>query len=116
MEFSSSLKKNYEFRRLYHKGKSYAAPSLVVYWRRNGSRCNRLGITVSNKIGKAVVRNKIRRRLREIYRLNEGRFNRGLDIVVVARARSVNTDYHKLEADFLHACAKLGILRKPGEE
>ena len=88
MEFTQSLKNNFEFRRLYNKGKSAASPLLVVYCRRNGRPCNRLGITVSKKVGKAVHRNKLRRRLREAYRLSEARLVRGWDIVVVARAFS----------------------------
>ncbi|MEG1790197.1 MAG: ribonuclease P protein component [Oscillospiraceae bacterium] len=109
MEFTDSLKKNYEFRRLYQRGKSFARPCLVVYFRRNGSTENRLGITVSNKVGNAVTRNHVRRRLREIYRLSEAQLKRGLDIVIVARIRGANADYAVLERDYLAACAKLGI-------
>lgn len=110
MEFTTSLRKNYEFRRLYQKGKSAVSPCLAVYCRRSGGGVNRLGITVSNKLGNAVTRNRIRRRLREIYRLNEPRFRRGRDIVAVARARSVGVDYPTLEREFLALCAQLGLL------
>jgi ribonuclease P protein component len=116
LEFTTALKKNYEFRRLYQKGKSVAAPCLVVYCRPNGGQANRLGITVSNKVGKAVTRNRIRRRMREIYRLNEGRFARGMDLVVVARVRSAAADYARLESDFLNVCASLGLLKKGAAE
>lgn len=116
LEFTTSLKKNYEFRRLYQKGKSAAVSSLVVYFRPNRGRDNRLGITVSNKIGNAVTRNRIRRRMREIYRLNEGRFARGLDLVVVARTKSAFADYAGLEKDFLKACAVLGVIGKEAEK
>ena len=105
MEFTDSLKLNYEFRRAYRKGRSAAEPCLVVYARRNGRAGNRLGFTVSNKLGCAVVRNRVRRRLREIYRLNE-------DLVVVARSRSVGADYKRLEREFLAACGELGLLRE----
>jgi len=71
---------------------------------------NRLGITVSAKIGNAVVRNKIRRRLKEIYRTNEQRFRAGYDIVAVARARASSSEYAELEASFLRLSAKLGLL------
>ena len=67
MEFSKSLKLNHLFRRLYRKGQSAANGYLVLYCRRNGSQTNRIGLTVSAKLGHAVVRNKLRRRLREIY-------------------------------------------------
>ncbi|NCB51301.1 MAG: ribonuclease P protein component [Clostridia bacterium] len=116
MEFTTSLKKNYEFRRLYQRGKSLAARDLVVYFRKNGGRENRLGITVSNKIGNAVTRNRIRRRMREIYRLNETRFLGGIDIVVVARVRSAAAEYSELEKEFLLACDSLGLLKREAEE
>ena len=112
MEFTDSLKLNYEFRRAYRTGRSAAEPCLVVYARRNGKAGNRLGFTVSNKLGCAVVRNRVRRRLREIYRLNESRLCRGHDVVVVARSRSVGADYQRLEREFLRACAELGLVKE----
>jgi ribonuclease P protein component len=116
LKFSTSLKNNYEFRRLYSKGKSASTPILVVYCRRNGRDYNQIGITVSNKIGKAVHRNRVRRRLREIYRTNEAKLLRGFDIVMVARVRSRYTTYWELEKAFLTACEKLGILSGAGAE
>ena len=118
MKYSVSMKKNHEFRRLYAKGKSVATPPLVVYCRRVKRDYNQLGLTVSTKIGNAVCRNKIRRRLREIYRLNEERFQSGLDIVVVARVKSRYVSYAELEKAFIFACSRLGILsdeRKSGD-
>jgi ribonuclease P protein component len=112
MGFTTSLKKNYEFRRLYQKGKSAAAPSLVVYFRKNHGKENRLGITVSNKIGNSVVRNRVRRRMREIYRLNEARIVRGIDLVVVARARSAAAGLCELEKDFLRASLRSACFRR----
>ena len=97
MKFSKSLKLNHLFRKLYRKGKSAAGKYLVLYCRRNGTQENRIGLTVSAKLGHAVVRNKVRRRLREIYRLHEDRFQPGWDIVVVARSRAVGAPYKKLE-------------------
>ena len=115
MKFSVSLKENYAFRRLYAKGKSAASPLLVVYFRRNGSTGNRLGLTVSTKVGKAVERNRVRRRLREIYRLNEDKLLPGYDIVIVARVRSKTVSYRELEEHFLSLCTRLGLMR-PEEE
>ena len=109
MQFSESLNKNYEFRRLYAKGRSAVAPTLVVYMRRVKRDTNRVGFTVTVKLGKAVVRNRVRRRLREIYRLHEGEIARGVDMVVVARGRSIDAAYARLEQDFLLCCEKLGI-------
>ncbi|MBR5705870.1 MAG: ribonuclease P protein component [Deltaproteobacteria bacterium] len=115
MNFTETLKKNYEFQRLYAKGKSAVTPYLVVYVRKTKRRENRVGFTVSNKLGKAVVRNRVRRRLREIYRLHESEFSRGVELVIVARARAVGARYAQLERALLSACKKLGVLEETGE-
>ena len=112
MKVRCTLKKNSDFRRLYAKGKSAATPYLVLYCRRNRTGKNRLGYTVSTKLGHAVVRNRVRRRLREIYRLNSPALKQGWDIVVVARQRCVGADYHKMDAAFLRACRELGLCRE----
>ena len=112
MQFSKSLKLNHLFRRLYQKGKSAANKYLVIYCRRNGSPENRIGYTVSSKLGHAVVRNRVRRRLREIYRLHESQFRPGWDLVVVARSRAVDAPYKKLEGAYLSLAEKLDLLRK----
>ena len=85
MKYTVSLKENRVFRRLYAKGRSAVSPTMVLYCRKNGRRENRLGLTTGTKLGHAVVRNRVRRRLREIYRLQEHRLSPGYDIVVVAR-------------------------------
>lgn len=115
MKFTDTLKRNYEFHRLYSKGKSAVTPYLVVYARKTKKSKNRIGITVSTKLGKAVTRNRVRRRLREIYRLNEERFVPGTEIVVVARVRAVKAAYSQLEHAMLSACGKLGILTGKAE-
>ena len=112
MKHTVSLKGNRSFRRMYAKGKSAASSTVVLYSRRNGSPENRLGLTVGTKVGKAVRRNLVRRRLREIYRLHETELRRGFDMVIVARARSVGATYRELERDFLSACARLSLLEK----
>jgi len=112
MQFSKSLKLNHLFRRLYQKGKSAANKYLVIYCRRNGSSENRIGYTVSSKLGHAVVRNRVRRRLREIYRLHEDQFRPGWDLVVVVRSRAVDAPYKKLEGAYLSLAGKLDLLRK----
>ena len=109
MKFSSSLKLNHIFRRLYSTGGA-ANSYLVLYARKNHLSTNRVGITVSKKLGHAVVRNRARRRLREVYRLNEHRFAPGWDIVAVARSRSIHADFAKLTQAYLSLAGKLGIL------
>ena len=102
MKRTMTVKENYEFRRIYAKGRSGVSPYLVVYVRPNRRGRNRLGVTVSTKLGHAVVRNRVRRRLREIFRLNQG----------VARTRAVGAEYRELERAFLNVCGKLGLREK----
>ena len=112
MKHTVSLKQNHEFRRLYSKGKSAVSPTMVLYCRRNGRRESRLGLTTGTKLGHAVVRNKVRRRLREIYRLHEHELTPGYDIVVVARVKAVYAKYAQLEKSFLSLADKLGLRKK----
>ena len=109
MKFSSSLKLNHVFRRLYHTS-GYADGFLVLYARRNRTATNRVGITVSKKLGKAHVRNRTRRRIREVYRLNEEKFLPGWDIVVVARTKAVDAEFSRLTKSYLTLAKKAGLL------
>lgn len=110
MKFSSSLKLNHIFRRLYHTN-GQANAYLVLYARKNRTGTNRVGITVSKKLGKAHIRNRVRRRLREVYRLNEEKFLPGWDIVVVARSRAIEAKFDRLTENYLALAKKAGILR-----
>ena len=112
MKSSVTLKQNSDFRRLYAKGKSSANRYLVLYCRRSGRALNRMGYTVSARLGGAVVRNRVRRRLREIARLNMPALKTGFDIVVVARSRAVTADYAELDRAYREACSALGLLRE----
>ena len=111
MKFSSALKLNHIFRRLYHTA-GFGNGYLVLYARKNHTATNRVGITVSKKLGGAVIRNRVRRRLREVYRLNELRFAPGWDIVVVARSRCISAPFEKLTEQYLSLAEKAGILRQ----
>ena len=110
MKYSTSLKLNHIFRRLYATS-GHANGYLVLYARRNRTNTNRVGVTVGKKLGHAVVRNRVRRRLREVYRLNEERFAPGWDIVVVARSRCISADFGKLTGAYLSLAEKAGILQ-----
>ena len=114
MKYSTSLKLNHIFRRLYHTS-GFADGLLVLYARKNRTAENRVGITVSKKLGKAHVRNRTRRRLREVYRLNEAKFCPGWDIVVVARTKAVDAEFSQLTKSFLALAKKAGILREGAE-
>ena len=109
MKFSSSLKLNHIFRRLYHTS-GYADGYLVLYARKNRTEGNRVGITVSKKLGKAHVRNRTRRRIREVYRLNEEKFLPGWDIVIVARTKAVEAEFSRLTQSCLTLAKKAGLL------
>lgn len=110
---ATTVKENYEFRRMYAKGKSGVSSCLVVYCRPNKRDHNRLGVTVSAKLGHAVVRNRIRRRLREIYRLSQPKMKQGFDIILVARSRAVMATYQDLERAYFRMCEKLDLLEQP---
>ena len=112
MKKAVTIKENYEFRRLYRKGVSAVSGSMVIYCRRNNFGRNRLGLTVSVKVGKAVVRNRARRRLREVYRLNDSALKQGWDIVLVARSRTATIPWKELNAHFLRLAKKLSLLEE----
>lgn len=110
MEYSTSLKLNHIFRRLYRTS-GFADGYLVLYARKNRTGINRVGITVSKKLGKAHIRNRTRRRIREVYRLNEAQFRPGWDLVVVARSKAVEAPFDKLTASFLSLAKKAGVTK-----
>ena len=106
-----TLKKNHEFQRLYRRGTSAVSGCLVVYCRKNRLRRNRIGLTASVKLGNAVKRNRARRRMREVYRLNADKLRPGWDLILVARTRTLNAPWPELNAAFVRLCKKLGLLR-----
>ena len=112
MNPGTSIKRSSDFRRIYAKGKSAVSPCVVVYCRKNRLGTNRVGFTVSKKLGKAVVRNRVRRRLREIIRLNSDRLEQGYDLILVARTRAVEAEYRRLERDLLGCCERLRLMKK----
>ena len=102
MKFSESLKNSRQFQFVYKNGKSYADKYLVMYVKENGTDRNRIGISVSKKVGNSVVRHRVTRLVRESYRLHEAMFNSGLDIVVVARRTAASVGYFETEEALLH--------------
>ncbi len=112
MEFTESLKKNYQFRFVYNRGRSIANRLLVMYVVKNSLQTNRYGISVSKKVGNSVVRSRITRLLRESYRLNEKQIERGFDIVVIARAGAKTAAYKEVESALLHLLKKQRLLKE----
>ena len=112
MHNTTSLNENYRFRLLYNKGSSSALKTLAVYVLKSKKKNkNQIGITVSKKLGKAVARNRMRRRLKEAYRINESRFATGFDIVIVARRACHSAPFEMVERDLLGCLKKLGVLK-----
>ena len=99
---ANSIKKNEDYQKVYHSGKSYANKYLVMYVKKNESETGRLGISVSKKVGNSVVRHRIARLIRESYRLNVSKFHSGWDIVVVARQGAKGRNYFEINSAMLH--------------
>ena len=115
MKNTESLKKNTDFRHVYGEGLIKANKYLVMYKIGNDLTINRLGISVSKKVGNSVVRHRMTRLVRESYRLHEKVFNSGLDIVVVARACARDASYHNIEDSLLSLAGKARIIKNGGE-
>jgi ribonuclease P protein component len=109
---SESLKKNRDFQLLYKEGKSRANRYLVLYVKENGLEKNRLGVSVSKKVGNSIVRHRITRLIRESYRLHEDMFNSGLDMVVIARVSAKDREMREIESALLHLGKLQGVLKK----
>ena len=108
-----SIKKNEDFRKIYEEKNSFATKNLVMYISKNSDmESNRLGISVSHKVGNSVVRHTLTRRIREIFRENLENIESGIDIIIVLRLLSDKVEFFKLKEDFLKLCKKHGILQQ----
>ena len=116
MKFTYSLRSNQDFRKVYKNGKSRANKYLIMYVLKNGEKyengvsVNRLGISVSKKVGNSVVRHRVKRLIKESYRLNEEMFNSGLDIVVIARDNAKVACFSEMQSALLHVSGLLHII------
>ncbi|GHV44545.1 ribonuclease P protein component [Clostridia bacterium] len=95
MEHTVSLNQNTLFRRLYYRGKVQHSPILTLHYLPNGLKHDRLGLTVSKKIGKAVRRNKVRRCIYEAFRRYEPSLKTGFDVVIVAKPAALDADFDR---------------------
>lgn len=107
-----SIKKNSDFQIVYKNGKSYANKLLIMYVYKTGNEDTRIGISVSKKVGNSVVRHRITRLIREIFRLHREQTDSGLDIIVVARAAARESDYKKMESAYRHLCGLHNIMKE----
>ncbi len=110
MKHSQSLKKNADFQIVYKEGKSFANKYLVMYVKENDLGINRIGISVSKKVGNSVVRHRVKRLILESYRLHEDMFNSGLDMVIIARTTAKDKGYHEIESAVMHLGKLQGII------
>ena len=111
MKNTKSIKLNKDFKRLYYRGKTFAGSNIVIYASFNKKSYNRLGLTCGKAIGKAVKRNRVKRLMRESYRLLEDKMKPGIDLVIVARSRAVYAKCPKIERELSYALNKLGLLK-----
>jgi len=102
MKFSESLKKNKDFQVVYKKGKSFGNRYLVMYLLPNELGKNRIGISVSKKVGNSIVRHHLTRLIRESYRLHEEKFQCGYDVVIIARTTAKDRTYREIESALIH--------------
>ena len=116
MKYSESLKKNRDFQLVYRNGTSFANRNLVMYVWKNQLNINRIGISVSKKVGNSVVRHHLTRLIRESYRLNEEKFSCGYDLVVIVRMNGKNQGFHSIESALLHLGKLHKILRSEENE
>lgn len=110
MKNTVSIKLNRDFKRLYYKGGCVGSDILVIYYKKNSLKYSRLGITVGKKVGGAVVRNRVKRLIRESYRLMEDNLSIGYDIVIVARSNSAGKSYAVISAAMRRLFKKSGLL------
>ena len=108
MKFTKSLEKNRQFQYVYDYGRSYANKYLVMFVMDNNTETSRLGISVSKKVGNSVIRHRVKRLIKESYRLQEEMFNSGLDMVIIARSTAKGIGFLEIESAVLH----LGRLHK----
>jgi len=112
MRAINRLKKNEDFRRVYRKKRSMANRLLIIYILENKYEYNRVGFTVSKKVGKSVIRNRVKRLLRESYRLNEEKILQGYDIIFIARNTASKASYREIENAMMHLFKKMKLVRK----
>ena len=112
MEKRFRIRKNMEFKNVYKTGRNYWNRNLVLYVKKNGLNETRVGYTITKKIGNAVTRNKMRRRMKEIYRLNFHNIKEGYDLIFIAKRSIVDIPYKELEGSMIHIMSISKLLKK----
>lgn len=109
------LRKNEEFKRVYKRGKNYWNRNLILYVVENGLDYSRVGFTVTKKVGNSVVRNRTRRRVREIYRKYINNIKEGYDIIIIPKKNVVDIDHKDLESALIHILKLANLFKNSGE-
>lgn len=104
------IRKNIEFRAVYRKGKSFSNQLLVLYVIKNRKELNRVGISVSKKVGKSVIRSRVKRLISESYRLNKNSIKKGHDLVFIARTAANDKGYFEIEKSLKNLFKRAGLL------
>jgi ribonuclease P protein component len=104
------LKKNYEFKKVYSEGRYYVEKYLVMYLIKNNSDVNRVGFSVSKKVGNSVVRNRLRRYMKEVYRHKSGSVKLGFDMVFTGRVGSAEADFRAIENNMLSVLRRAKLI------
>ncbi len=100
------LRHNWEFKRVYRHGFTLVSRHIVIYYYANQTKENRLGFSISKKVGKSVVRHRIKRIYREAFRALSESIKKGYDFIIVARKPVVEMDFHKAREELLYLCRK----------
>ncbi len=111
MKLTKPLRMNYEFSRVYNRGRFLVGRTVVLHYLRRKGQANRLGVTASRKIKGSVPRNRIKRLLRESFRLLEEELNTGYDMILVGRQSSSPPDYHQVSKEVEQLLKRAGIRR-----
>lgn len=112
MEKKYRIRKNMEFKNIYKLGKNYWNRNLILYVKKNGLDETRVGYTITKKIGNAVIRNKLRRKMKEIYRLNFHNIRQGYDLIFIAKKSIKDIPYKELEGSMIHIMSIAKVLKK----
>lgn len=105
-----SLKKNYEFRKVYKSGKSYSNRLLVLYIFKNRENYNKTGISVSKKVGKSIVRSRVKRLIKESFRDNMINLKQGYNLVFIARVASSEKGYKEINNSLVNLLRRSGLI------
>ena len=108
------LRKNAQFSEVYRTHNSFADKFLIMYVRNNGETYNRVGVSISKKVGNSVVRHRIKRLVKEAFRNSEHMFNSGLDIVFVAKKSAAEMTFDDAKKSLMDLAASHHILSKTG--